>query len=499
MKKSLGDLHRRIILNYRRLTGPLYSYPEIFRQRSDWAGDFEGRGILALISLYRALEGYPKERRVILRQLKEIFLHLEEYLNEDGYFGEIFQGDYVDEQQLSGNSWYIRGLIEYYRLSGDPKCLALLKSIVETYLLPIAPFFSRYPSSPRAFGGVGGHSSKELVDGWKVSTDVGCAFISLDGYTHVYELTQDERLKGPIERIIEKFLTIDFVSLECQTHATLSCARGILRFYEVTKEERYLACAENIFREYLKKGMTLDYGNINWFNRPLTWTEPCCIVDSMILSKKLYLLTKDEAYLQMLNRTYINAVRTFQRKNGGAGCSTCAYADRYEMRMFLYEAFFCCTMRLGEGFAELQEFSVSTEDASLLLPLSSDGEYQSESIALEFETDVYAHPAVRLKIARLLHPTRLLLYVPSSCAIGGYEKQGALVSVPVQEPGTVVIPVSLPVQKEGRMLFRGDMLLTVKKDDSASFFRYHGKEYSPLYDNSQFGEQELKGKVQYVG
>ncbi|MDD6302711.1 MAG: glycoside hydrolase family 127 protein [Bacillales bacterium] len=499
MKIANGDLFRRILLNYKRLTESLYSYPEVFKQNSDWPGDFEGRSILALTSLYRALQGNEKEQSVVMEHLQQIFLHIDEFLNNDGYFGNKFDGQVVNEQQLSGNSWYIRGLIDYYRLTGEKKCIKYLKSIVKNYLIPIAPFFEKYPSSIRDFGGVGGHECGTIIDSWKVSTDVGCAFISLDGYTAIYELLPDPILKEKIAGIIRKFLTIDYISLECQTHATLSCTRGILRFYQCTKDVKYLEYAKKIFNKYIQYGMTLDYGNINWFNRPSTWTEPCCIIDSMIISKQLYLLTENEDYLKLFNRIYVNELRTFQRSNGGAGCSTCAYGNNNELKMYLYEAYFCCTMRLSNGFSEIVDFSSFYKEKKLLLPISCDGQYYDDNVDLSFQNDVYSHDEIVLTINAINEPLNLYLYVPNFACCDSYEKVNGLINLTIDKPGKIIIPITLLIRNEGKLLLRGDMLLTTKaQSDKETIFLYNGKEYSPLYDNSQFEEEELKGKIQYV-
>lgn len=499
MKIAKGDLFRRILLNYKRLTGSLYSYPEVFQQNSDWFGDFEGRSILALTSLYCALQGHEKEQRVVMEHLQQIFLHIDEFLNDDGYFGNKFDGFVVDEQQLSGNSWYIRGLIEYYRLTGDEKCIKYIKSIVKNYLIPIAPFFEKYPSSIRDFGGVGGHACEKIIDSWKVSTDVGCAFISLDGYTAIYEILPDPTLKEKIAEIIRKFLTIDYIALECQTHATLSCARGILRFYQCTKDAKYLEYAKTIFQQYVQCGMTLDYGNINWFNRPSTWTEPCCIIDSMILSKQLFLLTKNEEYLKLFNRIYVNGLRTFQRSNGGAGCSTCAYGNNNELKMYLYEAYFCCTMRLSNGFNEIVDFSSFYKEKKLFLPISCDGQYCDDNIDLSFQNDVYSHDEIILTINAIKEPLNVCLYVPEFACCDSYNKENGFINLFLDKPGEIIIPIKLLIRNKDFLLFRGDMMLTTKvQSDKETFFLYNGMEYSPLYDNSQFEEEELKGKIQYV-
>ena len=251
MKKVRDDLYRRILLNRLRLDDSLYRYEKVFTETSSWPGDFPGRAILALVSLYDAFDGYSTVKDDILSQLKDIFCHIDEYLNKDNYFGIPFNNEFVDEQQVAGNSWYLRGLIGYYRITKEEKYLDQIKSIVKNFLNPISSFYSHYPTIMRDFGGVGGHITEELYDGWRLSSDIGCAFIMIDGMTAVYELTKNDALKENLRLIIEKFLTIDFVNLECQTHATLSCARGIYRFYQSTNEEKYLQYAIEIFDKYL--------------------------------------------------------------------------------------------------------------------------------------------------------------------------------------------------------------------------------------------------------
>ena len=308
MKKiAEGDLLRRIRLNRKRLSAKMYRYPDIFNKKysASWPGDWEGRCILSLTSLYFALSGYDKDQESILNQLDEIISHLKEYINEDGYFGNIVNDEYLDEQQVSGNSWYLRGLIEYYQISRSDEILSLIKSVVNKFIYKIAKFYEHYPISTREIGGVGGHIEGVIRDGWLTSSDVGCAFIMLDAMSEAYYLLRDDKLKEILIKVIDKFINLDFINLKCQTHATLSCARGVLTFYEATKEEKYLNYAIDIFKKYINYGMTLDYSNINWFNRKDTWTEPCCIVDSFILTSKFYQITKDDKYLLLLNRDSI--------------------------------------------------------------------------------------------------------------------------------------------------------------------------------------------------
>src|SRR5690606_36368020 len=94
--------------------------------------------------------------------------------------------------------------------------------------------------------------------------------------------------------------------------------------------------------------------NINWFGVE-SWTEPYAVVDSFILAKELFIETKEIKYLELLNRIYVNALRSGQRSNGGAGCETCLTQHEHTLKIHLYEAEFCCTMRFAEGLKAMKE------------------------------------------------------------------------------------------------------------------------------------------------
>ena len=54
MDIAKGEILRRIRLNRKRLNDEMYRYPKIFTLGEEWPGDWTGRGILALVSLYKA-------------------------------------------------------------------------------------------------------------------------------------------------------------------------------------------------------------------------------------------------------------------------------------------------------------------------------------------------------------------------------------------------------------------------------------------------------------
>jgi hypothetical protein len=278
-----GEIKLRSNLNFNRLETEEYIPPKVIRTRGySWPGDWEGRTLLALV----LLEQSTKRKAVYLEEIMElIYVNL----NKQGYFGKIMTDGIKDEQVLSGNSWLLRGIIEYYNYKNDEQVLKIIKNMVNNLILKTKGFYKSYPSNPseRVFEG---EAMGSIVDGifnnWITSTDIGCAFIMLDGATAAYELLKDDELKEVINEMIEKFLSIDLLELSCQTHATLTALRGMIRFYEIVKDEKLLEEIIKRYDLYMTEGITENYANHNWFRRH-GWTEPCAIIDSYILSVML--------------------------------------------------------------------------------------------------------------------------------------------------------------------------------------------------------------------
>ena len=123
--------------------------------------------------------------------------------------GGIYQK--VDEQQLSGHSWLLRGLLEYWQITGSTEAKKYADGIVEGLFLPAEKHYHLYPADriPEKQGNVSGSRSGEVPD-WRLSTDRGCAFMCIDGLSEYYRLTGDRRVRNMLCTIIGKYLEIDF-------------------------------------------------------------------------------------------------------------------------------------------------------------------------------------------------------------------------------------------------------------------------------------------------
>ena len=332
-----------IAFNFRRLCTDQYDIDHVFQKDAySWPGDWEGRALLAFCCHYEM-------HKTAVPCMHPLVAELKAHTNNGLYFGSPFDGQTVNEQQLSGHSWYLRGLLKYYRLFRDPVALEAAKSTVEQLYLPALPFYDHYPlKRPETDGGVSGHTDLTL-NGWILSSDVGCAFMCVDGLADYYSETRDPRVKHDLDTVITLFSGIDLLTYRFQTHTTLTCLRGILTLYECTGDDAYLRIAEEKFDYYQQHGMTLTYENFNWFGRPDTWTEPCAVVDSLILAVKLYRITGQPRYRTLARRIWFNGLQFCQRQNGGVGPNTCVTPENPVLSVSMYEAPFCCTMRYADG------------------------------------------------------------------------------------------------------------------------------------------------------
>jgi len=416
--KASGEAYRRASLNFDRLETQPYEPEAVFKAADyEWPGDWEGRTILALVLLAQATRREPKH-------LAEIMERLPRHLNEKGYFGPVHPPGTVDEQQLSGNSWFLRAMAEHYLWRRDAFSLSVVERIAEHLLLPARGHYADYPVLPeqRVFEGEAiGALQKEQVGAWRLSTDIGCAFIMLDGATQAYQLLKMRELGELIDEMIAKFMTIDLAGLSFQTHATLSATRGLLRHYETTGDTSLLRKAEEVFGLYVREGMTATYANYNWFGRP-DWTESCAVVDSFIVAATLWKHTGRPELLDAAHHIYYNGIGYGQRPNGGFGCDVCT-GTRGETTIApksegMFEAFWCCTMRGGEGLARAIEYGGFLKGNQVTVPFYSDGESRFETAAGRFSvrmrTEYPYDGLIRLEVTEgeATLPVEFRLYVP---------------------------------------------------------------------------------------
>lgn len=371
-----GELYMRAMRNFDRLEEERYRPGKVFlteEQSNGWSGDTEGRAILGLTLAAQATHRTPLYLDTIIKRLAS-------HLNAEGYMGPIYKNR-INEQQLSGNGWMLRGLCEYYEWKKDNQVLEYIKSIAKLFVNNKGGY-AQYPIKEAVRNTtIGAESgSIQLEEGqWMLSSDIGCVFIGMDGLVHAYKYLRDPEIKEVIEEMISRFLEIDLVKIKAQTHATLTACRALIRYAEITGDFSYIKEVQKRWEIYKKDGMTEERANYNWFDRFDTWTEPCAIVDSYMLAVQLWQYTRNFAYRNDAELIYYNALAHAQRANGGFGCENCpgeAINDPC-LKVHVDEAYWCCTMRGAEGLSSAIRYSVFTDGQKrIYFPFYNSGEFK---------------------------------------------------------------------------------------------------------------------------
>lgn len=348
---SRSDLGYRLTQSFSRNESKYYKPNYIWTaDKNSWPADWEGRTILALVSLAKATGKEPA-------YLEEMIDLLPSKLNELGYLGEVYPNGAISEQQLAGHSWLLRGLIEYSLWKKTDKVKGIIETLVRNLYVPVVEELDNYYVNGYKKEGTFSGSIIASRGKWLLSTDIGCAFISCDGISQAYEFLGWDCLKVYLQKMREKFITADLYGGTFQTHATLSCIRGLIRTYKLTGLPEFLETAINTFELYREKGITENYSNINRFG-VAKWTEPCAIIDSYMCCIELYRITKKTEHLDFAQKVYFNSISHCQLPNGGMGLQNCpghhgitklGYNRRNTGE--IYEAYWCCTMRGGDGLS----------------------------------------------------------------------------------------------------------------------------------------------------
>ncbi|WP_367866802.1 hypothetical protein [Pedobacter sp. WC2423] len=364
--RTRGELNIRAQKNLDRLESDIYTPEKVFPPREEntagWPGDYEGRVLVSLIVESQAAHRKPK-------YLEEMMRMLPQKLNRDGYFGAL-QSDIIQEQQLSGNSWLLRTLCEYYYWKRDPKMKEYLERVIRNLVLPTKGYHAIYPIDPKerdkTKGAAIGYAEK-IIGKWRVSSDIGTDFVFLDGIVQAYGIIPSPELKSIIDEIVARFLEIDLKGMKVQAHATLTGLRGLLRYYSITKQPYLLQAVIQRYNLYRSTSMTADFENFNWFDRP-EWTEPCAIVDSYLLAVQLWQYTNKPFYLEDAHHIYYNGIANTQRANGGFGLNNCPRPGYNSLNVNENEAWWCCTMRGGEGLARAIQYSYFIGVKEIVIP-----------------------------------------------------------------------------------------------------------------------------------
>ncbi len=391
-----GDLADRVQLTERRMAGHPFSLrlvtedvarrEEYQRRFEEYEGDVSGRMLGAWSFLSRLLG----ERPAKLDSLAERILR---YQTPDGYFGVNQRPEGWDYwgRQIFGHGRLLVGLVEYYRLSDDPRFLQAAENLGDYLTAGIPDWTTAHQGNP--------------WDEDRDPADFRNRFIKthytsvMEGLMLLFESTGDERYLEAARKIVPLLPEFGFY----HSHSYMNTMVGIARLYLHTGQESYRDLLTDIYwRDIRTRVAQPDGGTCEYFpvNRR---TEGCSVTDWLRLNLHMWAVTKKGIYMDEAENIWWNALNFHQTHNGAFGHSV-MNARGYEAPYS--ESWWCCTMHGMFAHAELLNFSVVGDAGNLWVnlyaPLEATVSAAGVPVEVRTQTDYPADGNISLTI----HPDR---------------------------------------------------------------------------------------------
>ena len=97
--------------------------------------------------------------------------------------------------------------------------------------LPRVKLYDRYPVGQRSGSGGVSDSRGAFLNGWHLSTDIGCAYMCIDGLSAYFEVTKTAEVKKVVDVLTDGFVNIPY--LQISMYEALFCCT--MRYCEALK------------------------------------------------------------------------------------------------------------------------------------------------------------------------------------------------------------------------------------------------------------------------
>jgi DUF1680 family protein len=247
----------------------------------DWPGDQIGR----MLSIMHVAEGYGLSSAAPLRKsVGAVVLPLQ---SRSGNFGPE-KADAKDARFISGNAFALRGLMDAYLDTGEPKYLEAARGL--------------------------GRYFESAFDTWK---DNGKGLLHefyghcIDGLVLLNEYGGDPWALDLAKRAAER------AGRTAHAHHSLSMWRGVLELYRVTGDRKLLDRVED-YLQWLREVRIVTGG----FPESIpTWNEDegCALADYVVVNLMMFQATGKDRYIEDAEHTLVNHFFMNQFSTGGFG------------------------------------------------------------------------------------------------------------------------------------------------------------------------------------
>ena len=380
-----------------------------FRKRPGaqvWLGEHVGKFLFSASNTYK----YTNDIRIkkltddIVRQYIACQL-------PDGYLGTYLPQDYWTEWDVWAHKYAIIGLLNYYSVTRDQKALNAAKNAGDLIC--------------NTFGDETGKRDL-MIAGWHVGLAPGSILEPMaDLYRYTgekkylnfceYILRAFEHTNGPkIISGLEKYGRVTKVG-NGKAYEMLSCFLGILKYYKITGDLRYLRALETAWtdvrnnRTYITGTSSVDEhfqeDGIMPAENETKMGEGCVTTTWMQFNLQLLQLTGDLKYSEEIERIIYNHL--LAAENPQTGCVSYYTALQGAKPYKCDQGFSCCLSSIPRGISLIPDvvwgkingvFSIMMVEAGIVTDTIIADNHSSVSLTIESSTNFPLEGSVKYKI-----------------------------------------------------------------------------------------------------
>ena len=210
-----------------------------------------------------------------------------------------------------------------------------------------------------------------------------------------------------------------------KAYEMMSCLQGLLEYYRVTGEKKYLDAVVGVYRN-IRDTERNQVGSVAYndhftdsIHRPNAVSEPCDVVHWMRLNHDLYLITGDTKYVDEIELSYYNAMLGSVTRDGtwGARCVRSHGRNWHDLHgQCELKHQHCCINNMPRGFMDVAQTFVTADRAgNLQVNLYSDADVTIAGCQVSIRGNFPVDDKVTITVAGLKPDQKVDFRKPSWC------------------------------------------------------------------------------------
>ena len=389
---------------------------EPFRHRTEewcWQSEFWGKWFTSAVLAYRYRP--EPQLKAVLDQAVAGLLSTQTL---DGYIGNYKDNFHLEQWDIWGRKYCMLGLLAYYDLTKDNKCLLATRKLADHLIKEIA-------------------DKKVLIV--KKGNHHGMAASSvLEPICQLYSRTGDQRYLNFAQEIVRQWETSDGPQLISKSvidvakrfpkpatwwgweqgqkaYEMMSCYEGLLELYRLTGKPEYRTAVEKTWQNIMDTEINIagsGSGAECWFGGKKLQTlhtehsqETCVTATWIKLSQQLLRLTGDAKYADAIEQTYYNALLSSMHTDGADWAKySPLFGQRGEGSEQCGMGLNCCVASGPRGLFTLPLTSVMSDQDGISVNFFVNGTYRLQTpdgkqVEVVQQTDYPVSGNITLKVS----------------------------------------------------------------------------------------------------